>query len=371
MRTNIILTVTFLSFAIIALNSAGIERIGGTQLNGNGCVCHTTIESPNVQVWIEGPDTMMAGQSAIYKMYMFGGPAIAGGYNVAVRYGLLNLIDTFSVLIDNELTQNFPLPFSTVNDTIFWEFLYIAPDSVDIDTIYSVGLSTNWDTIPDDRDQWAYGPKFTVRIEQNTVPIELISFNVELVDSKVMLSWSTASEKNNKGFEIQRLTPSLSEGEGDTNWKRIGFANGEGTSTNIKNYSFVDYNLNNGRYHYRLKQIDFDGNFSYSQEIEVEVNSTPQEFKLFQNYPNPFNPTTKIKFTVPSITLQQAQSDNHVTLKIYDLLGNQVAVLVDEYKSAGYCEIEFNAGNYLASGVYLINFKSGSYSNTKKMMLLR
>lgn len=371
MRTNIILTVTFLSFAIIALNSAGIERIGGTQLNGNGCVCHTTIESPNVQVWIEGPDTMIAGQSAIYKMYMFGGPAIAGGYNVAVRFGLLNRVDTFSVLIDNELTQNFPLPFSTANDTIFWEFLYIAPDSVDIDTIYSVGLSTNWDTIPDDRDQWAYGQKFTVRIEQNTIPIELILFNAKLVDTKVKLSWVTASEKNNRGFEVERKVFSQQSSGGKIEFEKIGFVEGKGTSSAKSFYSFFDGGKINAKAVYRLKQIDFDGNFTYSQEIEVEVNSTPQEFKLFQNYPNPFNPTTKIKFTVPSITPQQAQSDNHVTLKIYDLLGNQVAVLVDEYKSAGYYEIEFNAGNYLASGVYLINFKAGSYSNTKKMMLLR
>ncbi len=363
MRINIILIVVFFSFTIIALNSDGIERIGGTQLNGNGCVCHTTIESSNVHVWIEGPDTMITGQSAIYKMYMFGGPAIAGGYNVAVRVGLLNLVDTFSVLIDNELTQNFPLPFSTVNDTIFWEFLYTAPDSVDIDTLYSVGLSTNWDSIPDDRDQWAYGPKFTVRIIENTVPVELASFNAELMNSKVMLSWSTASEKNNRGFVVERKVLSSQSSVGKIEFEKVGFVEGKGTSTAIQHYAFADKNILNGKCRYRLKQIDFDGSSSYSHEIEVDVNLVPNDFILFQNYPNPFNPSTKIRWQSPVSSWQ--------TLKIYDQLGNQVAVLVDEYKSAGYYEIEFDAGNDLASGVYFINFKAGSYSNTKKMILLR
>ena len=125
MRVNILLLFLFISLTLAALGLDDIERIGGTQLNGNGCVCHTTVESPNVNVWIEGPDTMIAGQSAIYKMFMSGGPAIAGGYNVAVRFGLLDTLDNLSILIDNELTQNFPLPFTSTNDTIFWPFLLL------------------------------------------------------------------------------------------------------------------------------------------------------------------------------------------------------------------------------------------------------
>ena len=164
---------------------------------------------------------MLQGQSAIYKMCMAGGPAIAGGYNVAARFGLLNLLDTLSVLVDNELTQSIPLPFSSTSDTIFWQFLYTSPDSIFIDTLYSVGLSTNWDTIPDDRDQWAYGPKFPVRIIQNSVPVELVSFDVEIINSQVILKWSTASEKNNRGFEIERLVGNRQNAI--SKWNKIGF----------------------------------------------------------------------------------------------------------------------------------------------------
>lgn len=369
MRINTILTVVFFSFTITALNSFNTRRIGGTQLNGDGCVCHTTEESPNVHVWVEGPDSIYAGQTAEFKMYMFGGPAIAGGYNVAVRYGQLSIEDTiFSILIDNELTQNFPIPFPTIYDTIFWPFLYTAPDSVDIDTMYSVGLSTNWDSIPDDRDQWAYGPKFPIRIFQNTIPIELHSFNAEHVDSKVMLTWSTASEKNNKGFEIERsLTTSFSEREGDANWRRIGFVNGVGTSTSIKNYSFVDYNLNDGMYNYRLKQIDFDGSYKYSKVVSVEVENFIEGFSLEQNYPNPFNPSTKIQY--------QVSSNSNVTLKIYDVIGNEVVTLVNEFKPIGKYEVEFSSlrsstGYDLASGIYFYQLQTGNFMLTKKMLLI-
>lgn len=371
MRINFILTAAFLSITIAAFNSDNIRRIGGTQLNGNGCVCHTTEESTNVHVWVEGPDSMYAGQTAEFKMYMFGGPAIAGGYNVAVRYGQLSLEDTiFSKLIDNELTQNYPIPFPTIYDTIFWPFLYTAPDSVDIDTMYSVGLSTNWDSIPDDRDQWAYGPKFPIRIIENTVPVELISFNIELVDSKVLLTWSTASEKNNRGFVLERKVLSPQSSISKMEFEKIGFVEGKGTSTTIQYYTFADVNVSNGKYLYRLKQIDFDGSFSYSKEIEVDVNTAPTEFKLYQNYPNPFNPGTRIRFTIP-LSFGEGLG---VRLLVYDVLGNEVAALVNEYKSAGTYEVEFNPAssiNHSASGVYYYQLKAGNYTETKKMILLR
>jgi len=131
-------------------------------------------------------------------------------------------------------------------------------------------------------------------------------------------------------FEIQKQVGSKQSTVG--NWKTIGFVPGFGTTTEPKSYSFTDENVSTGIYKYRLKQFDFDGSFEYSNEIEVEVDFTPKEFVLYQNYPNPFNPTTKIKYEIPSVTLRQAQSDIIVTLKVYDVLGNEVATLVNEQK---------------------------------------
>ena len=368
----IFLSIVFISFTIVAFNIDGVERIGGTQLNGNGCVCHTTEESPDVHVWIEGPDTMIAGHTSNYKMYMFGGPAIAGGYNVAVYFGLLGLTDSLSLLIDNELTQSFPLPFNSVTDTIFWEFSYTAPDSVELDTLYSVGLSTNWDSIPDDRDQWAYGQKFLVHIINNTIPVELTAFDAEILSSNVQLTWQTASEKNNKGFEIERKVLHQKSSISENEFEKIGFVEGKGTSTIIQNYFFIDNEVRNGKYIYRLKQLDFDGSFSFSDELEVEVNVVQSEFKLYQNYPNPFNPSTKIQFSL--------SSDSHVSLKVYEILGNEFLTLVDEFKKAGKYEVDFSIENLknirssssnLSSGIYFYQLRCGNHSQTQKMLLIR
>ena len=135
--------------------------------------------------------------------------------------------------------------------------------------------------------------KFRMLIDFNiTSPVELVSFNATLLDNNVKLDWTTATETNNSGFEILRFT------QNDNEWKTIGFVPGFGTTTEPKSYSFIDEDVTTGTYKYRLKQIDFDGTFTYSNEIEVEVDFTPKEFVLYQNYPNPFNPSTTIKFTI-------------------------------------------------------------------------
>lgn len=129
----------------------------------------------------------------------------------------------------------------------------------------------------------------------------------------------------------------------------------------IQNYSFVDKVSNSGQYTYRLKQIDFDGTFSYSPEVMVDV-TAPLEFSLSQNYPNPFNPVTVIKYTIPT--------DSKVLLTIYNTLGEKVATLVNEMQKAGRYEVEFNASKY-SSGVYFYRIESGSYVSVKKMMILK
>jgi hypothetical protein len=200
----------------------------------------------------------------------------------------------------------------------------------------------------------------------NIVPVELQSFTAEIFGRNVKLLWSTATETNNRGFEIERTSPfpSSYQGEGSEagrGWEKIGFVPGFGTTTEVHHYSFVDEGLQSGNYQYRLKQIDFDGTFEYSNIIEVTVDA-PTKYTLEQNYPNPFNPVTSIHYVVGS--------QGHVTLKVYDVLGNEVATLVNEQKPSGTYEVEFDGTN-LPSGIYFYQLKAGTFVETKKMVLLK
>jgi hypothetical protein len=141
----------------------------------------------------------------------------------------------------------------------------------------------------------------------------------------------------------------------------IGFIEGHGNSNSPKQYSFTDKNLiGESRFSYRLKQIDNDGTFEYSDEVEIML--IPTIFELVQNYPNPFNPTTKIKYRLPA--------SSEVTLKIYNVLGNEVITLLNDEKEAGTYEFIFNAGDY-SSGVYIYSLQAGSFVETKKMVLMK
>ena len=172
MKVNYLIAFLFLGFVtiIVTANINDTNIIGCTELNGNppGCVCHTFERDTSVIVWVEGPDTLQLGETGYYRMYLAGGPAEAGGYNVAGRFGQMELVDTFSYRSPytlNELTQAFTLPFPTTQDTIYWNFGYTASDSsVEWDTIYSCAISLVWDTIPDPLDRWNFGPKFPVKI---------------------------------------------------------------------------------------------------------------------------------------------------------------------------------------------------------------
>lgn len=197
---------------------------------------------------------------------------------------------------------------------------------------------------------------------QGTVPVEMTSFIASVQGNDVMLNWSTATEVNNRGFAVERiLTPTISKGEGESKWEKVGFINGKGTTTQASQYFFADKNVEHGTYLYRLAQIDFDGTITYSREVEVNV-GLPIKFALEQNYPNPFNPSTIISWQMPL--------RSQVTLKLYDILGSEIKTLVNEVKEAGYHKYELNASS-LPSGVYFYKLTSGSYSSTKKMMLLR
>ena len=204
-----------------------------------------------------------------------------------------------------------------------------------------------------------------------SIPVELISFQANAESGKVKLSWSTATETNNRGFEIERNQ--RSDIGSQLNWEIIGFVEGKGTTTESHNYYFVDKNITAGKYAYRLKQINLDGTFGYSDVIEVEI-FTPDQFLLEQNYPNPFNPTTKIRFIIQASSLNPFSKGEGtlVSLKVYDILGNELATVVNEEKEPGIYEVEFNAAGYeLASGVLFYRLQAGSLVVTKKMILLR
>ena len=203
------------------------------------------------------------------------------------------------------------------------------------------------------------------------LPVELSSFTATVSSSSVKLYWVTSTEVNNYGFDIERNTPlsPFSRGEAADVWEKIGFVYGSGNSNSPKIYSLIDDNVSAGSYLYRLKQIDNDGKFEYSKTVDVSI-IKPDAFTLEQNYPNPFNPTTKIKYTIPSVTLRQAQGDVLVSLKVFDVLGNEAAVLVNETQQPGNYEVEFKAEK-LSSGVYYYRLQAGTFVETKKMILLR
>lgn len=186
------------------------------------------------------------------------------------------------------------------------------------------------------------------------LPVELVAFSVSANNGNVTLKWTTASELNNRGFEIERK----SAGEFIT----IGFVSGAGTTTEERSYNFIDANVQPGVYSYRLKQLDFDGTFNYSNVIEIDI-SLPAVFDLAQNYPNPFNPSTTIEYSVAAPV--------NVTLTVYTILGEQVAVLIEnQFTEAGKHSVKFDAST-LASGTYIYRLQAGEFVTSKKMLLTK
>jgi len=203
---------------------------------------------------------------------------------------------------------------------------------------------------------WAVGDGgVIIKNDDAGLPVELSSFKGYYYNNRVNLFWRTETEVNNYGFEIKRSTDNII-------WETLGFVEGHGNSNSPKEYEFIDLNIGlSDRYYYRLKQIDNDGTFEYSNVVAVNV-GIPNQFNLSQNYPNPFNPTTTIKYQIPELSF--------VTLKIYDVLGNEITNLVNEEKSAGSYEVDFNATT-LPSGIYFYKLQAGNFVETKKMVLLK
>ena len=176
MKINLLLILIFISVLVYAGIQYESGVVGLTRLNGNGCVCHSFEPNASVQVWIEGPDTVFVRDTVDFKILMTGGSSVNGGYNTATIYGALEAIDSFSqamIYVDTlplQLTHTMPRPFG--NATVYWDFIYIAPDTTVTDTIYSVGNSVNGDGNPQEGDDWNFGANFPVFVIDNPVTVE-------------------------------------------------------------------------------------------------------------------------------------------------------------------------------------------------------
>ena len=231
-----------------------------------------------------------------------------------------------------------------------------------IDGTYSNGNGTNSNPVAN-RSGMSGFSQFIIagnsidNILDGALPVELLSFVSMIKGNNVQLKWITASEKNNKGFEVYRKNVS-------SDWQKIGFVEGSGNSNSQKTYVFNDNNLFSNTYNYRLKQFDFNGNYEFYKLNSDVIIGIPAKFGISQNYPNPFNPSTVINYSIPQNSL--------VTLKVYDMSGKEVAVLVNGQSAPGNYSVNFNAKAYnLSSGIYFYKIVAGNFVNVKKLVLLK
>ncbi len=256
-----VLYLLFVGFEILHSNGyVGVTK----KTTGLGCICHGPHQpTDSVFVWIAGPDSLHLGEAGMYTLYMTGGPAVAGGFDLAAGRGILSTADTATQLMNDELTHLVPKNFQ--NDTVRWQFLYHAPVNGEVDTLFSVGNSVDLLGTPAG-DEYNFGNDFIVRLIDTTL------------------------------------------------------------------------------------------------DVRESGNGEPLSFRLEQNYPNPFNPATHLQFTISKFQM--------ITLKIYDVLGREVATLVNERKSPGTYTVSWDARG-CSSGVYIYRIDAGIVHQAKTMLLLR
>ncbi|MCH8033030.1 MAG: VCBS repeat-containing protein [Bacteroidetes bacterium] len=258
---------------------------------------------------------------------------------------------------------------NTTNDNLTADSIaaVIHPDTVYLDVnVINDTTYFYWITARSNNGDESYFSLPDSATPSSPIPVELIGFAATSSGNIVELEWQTATETNNYGFEIERTSPLLpphqqGDTEGSVDWEMIGFIPGHGTTTDPYNYSFKDEVISQGSFQYRLKQIDYNGSFTYSDEVNIDI-TLPLEFKLFQNYPNPFNPGTVISW--------QMALPNFVILKIYDVLGSKVATLINKKLPAGNYKIEFDGAEF-PSGIYFYQLNADNFSDVKKMILTK
>ncbi len=292
------------------------------------------------------------------------GALVSTGSN-AIRYlgtvGNDEYIATFSYGTGNNNARVLRIPNGNSADAVLYGVTPSmgsaanANGAGDVDFQYNNDLTVNVFVLATNNGIGAY------RTDAN-IPVELTSFVANVIDRDVILSWSTATETNNAGFEVER------KASADQSWKKLAFIQSAGTTTEPQQYSYRDSRLESGIYSYRLKIVDFDGTYSYSDAVEIQI-GVPNHYSLRQNYPNPFNPSTKIDYQLPF--------DAKVQIELYSITGEKVATLVSGDISAGYHTYELNASRLnLSSGVYFYrisatDIQNGKFVDTKKLVLLK
>ncbi|MBN8571185.1 MAG: T9SS type A sorting domain-containing protein, partial [Ignavibacteria bacterium] len=324
---------------------------GNTVISGSGFTSfNTTTDTTTVSISIDaGAGT---GQVNVYKYNdsasnISGTPIYVSGYRWIVQQK--GLATPFTGKIKFKLSE---IPNEPLGN----------PENIVVYSRPTPG-SGNFSALPTTYDQTAGEITATVTSfsefifgSDDLLPVELASFTSTVNGSNVKLQWSTVSEINNSGFEIERKSAA------GTEWKKIGNVKGTGNSNEIKNYSYTESGLAGGKYNYRLKQIDYNGNFEYHSLANEVIIGIPSKFMLSQNYPNPFNPVTRINYELP-VT-------NYVSLKVYDIQGKEVMTLVNEVKDAGYYSVTFDAKN-LSSGMYFYKLSTDKFSAVKKMVVIK
>jgi len=279
-----------------------------------------------------------------------------GGSSFSVELGDINCDGKLDMAVTNNGTTTVSVYFNTTTPGS-------STPTFGTRTDFTVGsfpsLVAIWDLNGDGKRDLAVANatsnNISVLLSTQVLPVELASFTSSVNGNNVTLNWNTASEENNSGFDIERNSFG-------TGWQKVGFVNGSGTTNQPNNYSYSDINLASGNYSYRLKQIDYNGNFKYYELQNEVVIGVPNKFVLDQNYPNPFNPVTRINYELP-IT-------NYVSLKIFDIAGKEVAQLMNGVQQAGYYSIDFNAA-LLSNGTYFYKLTSDNFSDVKKMVVVK
>jgi len=242
--------------------------------------------------------------------------------------------------VDNGATwESIPVP-SQVKDVYSFDIYYNGVSN-------ATGFGTSSTTAP------------IKLIDSSPLPVKLQSFTYSVSGRNVNLNWATSMEENNAGFDIERKSET-------GNWTKVGYVAGKGNSNNVNNYKYTDSKVEAGKFSYRLKQTDYNGNYEYFTLSGNVTVGNPSKYVLSQNYPNPFNPVTKIDFEVPQ--------DSKVTMKVYDITGKEIVTLFSGVKSAGFHTVQFD-GNGLSTGIYfyrLVASANGQESViTKKMNLIK
>ncbi len=316
-----------------------------------------TLQGTDIQTYAS---LAIDGQGSTFKL----GIGKTSGTGYAYTSSNLNLFRTYLIIVkyefktgsgtDDEVSlfvfdNTNPLPSIEPTPDVGPTTTAGSPDAPDLSRLFLPKTSiSNPDTYID-------GIYVDQAWNNNVLPVELASFTSLVSGRDVILNWTTTSETNNAGFDVERSSQ-------NGVWTSVGNVTGSGTSSTSQSYAFTDRGLNTGSYSYRLKQIDYNGNFEYFNLSNEVVIGVPEKFELTQNYPNPFNPSTKIGYQLPN--------DGVVKLSVYDNSGKEVMTLLNEFKSAGYYSVDLNASS-LSSGLYYYRLTSGANSSVKKMLLVK